>query len=70
VGEIPVHTQRKDGDVVVQPGAEAWLLDRTADVLKNLGLVPVLSIKGRDSVRVMPIDSVSFPSKPLALRLA
>jgi type VI secretion system ImpC/EvpB family protein/type VI secretion system ImpB/VipA family protein len=70
VGEIPVHTRRLDGDVVVQPGAEAWLLDRTADVLKSLGLVPVLSIKGRDSVRVMPIDSVSFPSKPLALRLA
>jgi type VI secretion system protein ImpC len=70
VGPLPVHTLRKGGETLVKPGAEAWLIDRTADALKGRGLIAILSIKGRDTVRVTALDSVALPSRPLALRLS
>ncbi len=66
---MPVRARRTNGEATVKPDAEAWLIDRTADVLKDRGLIPILSIRGSGIVRVMPLDSVAFPSKPLASRL-
>lgn len=52
VGELPVHRYRHEGDTVVVPCAEAWLSERAGARISEAGLVPVLSIKGSDSVGI------------------
>jgi predicted component of type VI protein secretion system len=68
VGELPVFRFTLDGETTIKPCAEAWLTDRSANVILQHGLTPCLSIKGRDAVRVVGIQSISSPAKPLALQ--
>jgi type VI secretion system protein ImpC len=68
ISDLPLYQFRKDGETEVKPCAEAWLTDRAADVLLDLGLMPVLSIKGRDAVRLVKMQSVSNEVKELPFR--
>jgi hypothetical protein len=43
----------------MKPCAEAWLVDRAAEVLVQQGLIPCLSIKHRDAVRVAGFQSLA-----------
>jgi type VI secretion system protein ImpC len=63
---LPVHSFVSDGEKQVKPCAEAWLSDRAGEVLQGKGLVPLLSIKGRDAARVGRLQSIHEP--PAALR--
>ncbi len=53
VGELPVFRYQADDESMVKPCAEAWLTDRAAGVIQRHGLIPCLSIKNRDAVRVV-----------------
>ncbi len=69
-GEIcgmPVHTFTGDGETHAKPCAEAWLSDKAADVILNHGIMPVLSIRGRDAVEVTALRAFSLPPKPLTV---
>jgi type VI secretion system protein ImpC len=68
VGELPVFRYTMEGETTIKPCAEAWLTDRAANVILHHGVTPCLSIKGRDAVRVVGIQSISSPAKPLALK--
>ncbi|MDB6067522.1 MAG: hypothetical protein JWR26_3730 [Pedosphaera sp.] len=68
IGEMPLHQFKEDGEIQVKPCAEAWLTIRAADVILGHGLMPVMSIKGRDAVRLAGLQSIALPMKPLALR--
>jgi type VI secretion system protein ImpC len=59
VGELPIHKFKQDDETKVKPCAEAWLSERAGETLRAKGLIPVLSIKGRDAVRVGPIQSLA-----------
>jgi type VI secretion system protein ImpC len=63
---IPVHIYESDGDKHVTPCAEVILTERAMEVLISRGLMPVLSIKGRDAVRVPRFQSIADPPVPLA----
>ncbi len=63
---LPVHRFIADGEKQVKPCGEAWLSDRAGEVLQKKGLLPLLSIKGRDAVRVGRVQSMHNP--PTALR--
>lgn len=69
VGELPVFRFQANGERAMKPCAEAWLTDRAANAIRRQGLIPCLSIKGRDAVRVAGLQSVASPVAPLALRL-
>jgi type VI secretion system protein ImpC len=69
VSDIPVHHYKSGGESLIKPCAEAWLTDRAAAAIQQRGVIPVLSIKNRDAVRVVGISSVASPAQPLALRL-
>ncbi len=62
---LPVHKFVSEGEIQVKPCAEAWLTDRGAEVLQTQGLVPLRSIKGRDAVRVGPLQSIHEPGVAL-----
>lgn len=59
VGELPVHSFTQDGESNVKPCAEAWLTERAVQKILGQGLIPVLSIKGRDAVRVASLQSLA-----------
>jgi len=67
VGELPVFRFTREGERVTQPCAEAWLSDRAADVILGHGLIPVLSLKGRDAVRVVNLRSIAEPPRALVI---
>jgi len=63
VDDLPVYRFKQDGETKVKPCAEAWMPERVAEGIFARGLVPVMSIKGRDAVRVnlRPISSADAP---------
>jgi type VI secretion system protein ImpC len=60
IATLPLHTYRSaDGDVESTPCAEVWLSERVAEKWVDAGLIPVASMKNRDSVRVLRFQSVN-----------
>ncbi|MEO6741789.1 MAG: type VI secretion system contractile sheath large subunit, partial [Chthoniobacteraceae bacterium] len=66
IGGLPVHTFKQDGGKEVTPCAEAWLTEKAADTILSRGLMPVLSVRGRDSVLLVSLRSISEPARALA----
>jgi type VI secretion system protein ImpC len=66
VTELPCHMAVVDGDKEMMPCAEGWLSDRVAAVLRDLGLIPLLSVKNAASVKVAGVQSIAKGGKPLA----
>ena len=58
-----VHEQ--DGEKRLQPCAEVALSDRAGEALVNAGLVPLLSYKNRNAVRLMRFQSIATPAQAL-----
>jgi type VI secretion system protein ImpC len=69
VGGLPVHQFTSDGEIQVKPCAEAWLSERAAEAILRQGIMPILSVRGRDAVQFLSFRSVSNPPMPLAMRL-
>jgi len=65
---IPMHVYASGGETRVTPCAEILLTERAMEVLINKGLMPVLSIRGRDAVQVPRLQSIADPPAPLAGR--
>jgi type VI secretion system protein ImpC len=59
VGGLPVHKVKEDGETQVKPCAEASLTERAAQIMLGKGLMPVLSIRGRDAVRLEALQSLA-----------
>ncbi|MBI5383623.1 MAG: type VI secretion system contractile sheath large subunit [Verrucomicrobia bacterium] len=68
IGELPVFRFKQDGESAMKPCAEAWLVDRAGERLLKHGLVPCLSIKGRDAVRVAGLAAISSAAPELKTR--
>jgi type VI secretion system protein ImpC len=67
VGGLPIHTFTSDGETQVKPCAEAWLNERAANAILKRGIMPVLSVRGRDAVQLLTLRAISDPPKPLAV---
>ncbi len=63
---IPMHIYTCDGEKHITPCAETILTERAMEVLIDKGLMPVLSIKGRDTVLLPRFQSIADPLTPLA----
>ncbi len=66
LGGLPVYTFREGDETRIKPCAEAWLNNRALERLRESGLVPLASIKGRDAVRLVEFQSLRSPPGPLA----
>jgi type VI secretion system protein ImpC len=66
VPDLACHMTMVDGDKEMTPCAQVWISDRTADVLHQLGLVPLLSVKNAASVKIGGIHSLAKGGKALA----
>jgi type VI secretion system protein ImpC len=63
---LPMHIYTSDGEKHITPCAETILTERAMEVLIEKGLMPVLSIKGRDAVLVPRFQSIADPLSALA----
>jgi type VI secretion system protein ImpC len=59
VGDLPVHGFTSDEGKQVKPCAEAWLSERAGEAIIEHGLIPLLSVKGRDAVLVPKLQSIA-----------
>jgi type VI secretion system protein ImpC len=49
---MPLHVWKQDGESVTTPCAEVWMRQETAEHLMEAGLMPVISMKDQDRVRL------------------
>ena len=66
VDNLPIHTYSEDGEVKLQPCAELAFGERTAYQILQSGLMPLISWKNRDAVRLLRFQSIADPLSPLA----
>jgi type VI secretion system protein ImpC len=63
---LPLHVHQDDsGKSVTKPCAEAWLTEKTAERLIKEGLMPFVSYKDQDRIRLVRFQSLASP--PTAL---
>lgn len=65
VYSLPVHTWKEYGNVELKPCAEVLLTLKAAETMIALGLMPMLSMKGSDQVRIGAFQSIAKPPSPL-----
>jgi type VI secretion system protein ImpC len=65
---LPLHIYKEDGESRAKPCAETLLTFRAAESILEKGLMPLLSIQGRDAVRLGRFQSIRNPLTPLAGR--
>jgi len=66
VDGLPLHVyQDNSGASVTKPCAEAWLTERAAERLLDQGLMPLISYKNQDRIRLARFQSIAAPLKPL-----
>jgi type VI secretion system protein ImpC len=65
---LPMHVYKSNSEMHVTPCAETFLTERGMQILIDKGLMPLLSIKGRDAVRIARFQSIAKPNTPLAGR--
>ena len=68
IGNLPLHMYRVGGDSQLKPCAEVLLTEEAVERILDQGLIPLVSYKGRDSVRVGRFQSIAEPGRPLAGR--
>jgi len=62
---LPAHLYREDGEPQLKPCAEALLTEGAANAMLDRGLMPLVSLKDRDAVRL-----VRFPEPGRSARAA
>jgi type VI secretion system protein ImpC len=66
IGDLPAYSFEQDGETQLQACAEAYLTERAGEAILHRGLMPLLSFKNRNAVRVMRFQSLADPAQPLA----
>ncbi len=56
---LPAHVYREEGELKLKPCAEVLLTEEQAEKIVALGLMPLVSLKGRDVVRVISLQSLA-----------
>ena len=69
IGGLPVHSFRAGAEKKTTPCAEAWLSEKAAEAILSRGLMPVLSVRGRDSVLLVSFRSIADPARALPFRV-
>jgi type VI secretion system protein ImpC len=68
IGGLPLYIYKREGVMHAQPCAEVLLTESDWDELLDQGLMPFVSVKGRDSVRLIRFQSIAAPLAALSGR--
>jgi len=61
IGNLPQHIYRQDGEPTAKPCAEVLLTDTDAEFILDNGFMPLASMKDRDSVLLVRLQSIADP---------
>ena len=67
---LPLHVYERDGESELKPCGETLLTEDVAEKMLEMGLMPLVSLKGRDAVRLVRFQSIAAPLRALAGRWA
>ena len=65
---LPAHVYKSDGESELKPCAEVLLTEGSVEILLEQGLMPLISMKGKDCVRLGRFQSIAEPLAPLGGR--
>ncbi|RJQ70907.1 MAG: hypothetical protein C4519_20080 [Desulfobacteraceae bacterium] len=68
IDHLPTHVFVHDGESIVKPCAEVVLTVEAVEQILNSGLMPLLSFKGQDRVRLARFQSIADPVTRMAGR--
>src|SRR5262249_27358580 len=63
---LPLHIRSEGGSARCQPCAETLLSERAAARILEAGLMPLVSIKDRDAIRLLRVQSIASPPARLS----
>ncbi|MDH3376283.1 MAG: type VI secretion system contractile sheath large subunit [Gammaproteobacteria bacterium] len=66
IDDLPAHTYTDQGESKLQACAEATLTEGTAGAILERGIMPLMSYKNRNAVKLIRFQSVADPVQPLA----
>ncbi len=64
--DLPFHTYEEGGERKASPSAEAFLGDRAAGAILEIGVMPLLSYADRNAARLARFQSIADPPRALA----
>ncbi|QQS40123.1 MAG: type VI secretion system contractile sheath large subunit [Acidobacteriota bacterium] len=65
VDGLPTHVYSEDGETKTKPCGEIAMTHEACDALLEQGLIPIISFKDTDRVRLGGVQSIAFPAKDL-----
>jgi len=68
INDLPLHVYEKDGESESKPCAESLLTEDAVERIVEAGLIPVVSFKDQDRVRLARFQSIAEPLRDLAGR--
>lgn len=63
---LPLHVFRHEGEATTLPCAEALLTERAVDAILGQGIMPLLSFRNQDTIRLARFQSIADPLTRLA----
>jgi type VI secretion system protein ImpC len=66
IGDLPTYSYKVDGESKMLPCAELLLPERSAEAILKRGIMPIVSFRNRDMVRLLRFQSIASPLKSLA----
>ena len=65
IDDLPFFSFRADGDLEMYPSTEVFWGQRAADAVLSRGLMPLLSARDRNAVRLVRLQSIADPPRAL-----
>ncbi len=66
LGDLPAHTYEEDGERRMTPCAEVFLSERAGDAILSRGLMPLMSRRNSNAVRLVRFQSLADPPAALS----
>ena len=61
IDNLPLHIYQENGETKTKPGAEVVLTQTACEIILEQGLMPLLSFRNSDVVRLARLQSVASP---------
>jgi type VI secretion system protein ImpC len=65
---LPAHIYNADGEAHLKPCGEALLGEEATGAILDRGLMPFISIRGSDAIRLVRFQSIATPAADLSGR--
>ncbi|PWT92726.1 MAG: hypothetical protein C5B55_05810, partial [Blastocatellia bacterium] len=59
IGDLPLHVYERDGESEIKPCGEVLLTVKAANAIIDVGLIPILSMKNSDVIRLGMMQSIA-----------